>query len=319
MALPFRLRLPAVAAPMFLVSGPDLVIAAAKAGIVGCFPTPNARPIATLEAWMDRISGEIADARRADPGGVVGPWCANLITHSSNARLPEDLALVAKYRPPMLVTALGSPKPAIAVARGYGGLVFADVINLALAKKAIDAGADGLVLVSAGAGGHTGNLSPFAFLAAVREFFDGPVILGGGIGEGAGMAGAITAGADLVYLGTSFIAASESLADPAYKAMVTAATADDIVPSAGITGTTANWLAPSLIANGYDPRAMPTAPSRDYDTGTSGAKRWATIWSAGQGVGAVKAVEPVAAIVDRLERQYRAAFARVGAPMVETA
>ena len=311
MGLPFRTRVPAVAAPMFLVSGPDLVIAAAKAGIVGCFPTPNARPIATLEAWMDRISGELADAAKANPTAIVGPWAANLITHSSNARLPEDLALVAKYEPPMIVTALGSPKPAVAVAKTYGGLVFADVIDVVFARKAIEAGADGLVLVCAGAGGHTGHMSPFAFLSEVRKFHAGPVILGGGIGDGAGMAGAIAAGADLVYLGTRFIAASESLASPEYKEMVARAGPNDILPSAAITGTTANWLKPSLVANGYDPANMPANPGRDYDTGTAGAKRWANIWSAGQGVGTVEGVEPVSAIVDRLEREYLLAMARV--------
>ena len=296
---------------MFLVSGPALVIAAARAGVIGCFPTPNARPIATLEAWMDEISSTLADAARAQPRAVIGPWCANLITHSSNARLSEDLELVAKYQPPMLVTALGSPKPAIAVARGYGGLVFADVINLTLARKAVEAGVDGLVLVSAGAGGHTGHLSPFAFLSAVRSFFDGPIILGGGISDGAGVAGAIAAGADLVYMGTRFIVADESLADPAYKDMVAQASADDIIASAGITGTTANWLKASLIANGYDPTNMPAAPGRDYDTGTAGTKRWATIWSAGQGVGTISAREPTASIVDRLEREYLMAMTRV--------
>ncbi|WP_291913792.1 nitronate monooxygenase, partial [Limnohabitans sp.] len=198
--LPFPLRLPVVAAPMFLVSGPDLVLAACRAGIVGAFPTPNARPIEVLEDWMQQITQGLARARNEQPPETIGPWCANLITHSSNTRLPEDLALIAKYKPPVVVTALGSPKPAIEVVHGYGGMVLADVINLTLARKAVAAGADGLACITAGAGGHTGFLSPFAFVSAVREFFDGVVVVGGGISDGWGVAGALAAGADLVYM-----------------------------------------------------------------------------------------------------------------------
>ena len=180
--LPFSLRLPVVAAPMFLISGPELVLAACKAGIVGAFPTPNARPIEQLEVWMKQITEGLAAARDSQPGHTIGPWCANLVTHSSNTRLAEDLALIAKYKPPLVVTALGSPKPAIEVVHGYGGLVLADVINLSLARKAVAAGADGLACVCSGAGGHTGFLSPFAFVSAVREFYDGLIAVGGGIG-----------------------------------------------------------------------------------------------------------------------------------------
>lgn len=311
---PHALRLPVFAAPMFLISGPALVLAACKAGIIGAFPTPNARPIAALDGWMKEITEGLARARDEQPAATIGPWCANLVTHSSNTRLKEDLELVARYKPPIVVTALGSPKPAIEVVQAYGGLVFADVVNLGLAKKAVAAGADGLACVSAGAGGHTGFLSPFAFVSAVREFFDGLVVLGGGISDGWGVAGAVACGADFVYMGTRFIPVAESLAQPAYKQMVVDGDVDDLVVSAGITGTPASWLKPSLRANGLDPDNMPAAPERRYDSSQSFAgKKWVDVWAAGQGLGAVKAVEPVAAVVDRLAEEYAQATARMRA------
>lgn len=296
------LRLPVFAAPMFLVSGPDLVIAACKAGIVGAFPTPNARTAEQLDDWMTRIRAGVGNR----------PWCANLVTHSTNARLPDDLALVAKHKPPVVVTALGSPRPAVEVVRAYGGKVLADVTTIRLAHKAVQAGADGLACICAGAGGHTGALNPFAFVRAVREFHAGPLVVGGGIADGWGVAGAIAAGADAVYMGTAFLAAAESMAPQGYKDMVAAATVEDLLVSPGITGTPASWLVPSLVANGLDPANMPAAPDRAYDSGQSfKGKRWAQVWSAGQGVGAVRAVEPVAAIVDRLAGEYASARARV--------
>ena len=309
--LAFRLRLPVVAAPMFLVSGPELVLAACRAGIVGAFPTPNARPIEVLEDWMKQITQGLTRMQNEQPPETIGPWCANLITHSSNTRLPEDLALIAKYQPPVVVTALGSPKPAIDVVHGYGGIVLADVINLTLARKAVAAGADGLACITAGAGGHTGFLSPFAFVSSVREFFDGLVVVGGGISDGWGVAGAIAAGADLVYMGTRFIPTLESMADPAYKQMLVDSTADDLVISASITGTPASWLKPSLKANGLDPDQLPSAPPRSYDSNQAmGAKKWRDVWAAGQGVGAIKAVESTAKVVNRLADEYAAARQR---------
>ncbi|WP_417587122.1 NAD(P)H-dependent flavin oxidoreductase [Pararhodobacter oceanensis] len=294
------LRLPVFAAPMFLVSGPDLVIAACKAGIIGAFPTPNCRSIDQLDDWMTRIRAEVG----------ARPWCANLVTHSSNSRLPQDLELIAKHQPPYVVTALGSPKPALNVVQDYGGKVIADVTSVALARKAAAAGVDGLALICAGAGGHTGTLSPFAFVSAVREFFDGLLVVGGGISDGRGLAGAIAAGADFAYLGTSFIAADESMAAEAYKDMLVAAQIEDLLISAGVTGTPASWLKPSLRANGYDPDAMPDAPDRAYDSAKIGkGKRWADVWAAGQGVGAVTTREPVARIVDRLAAEYATACA----------
>jgi nitronate monooxygenase len=297
---------------MFLISGPGMVLAACKAGIIGAFPTPNARPIETLDIWMKQITEGLAQARDDQAATTIGPWCANLITHSSNTRLPEDLALIAKYKPPIVVTALGSPKPAIAVVQGYGGQVFADVIDIKLARKAVAAGADGLACVSAGAGGHTGTLSPFAFVSAVREFFDGPVVIGGGISDGWGIAGAIASGADYVYMGTRFIATTESMAAPAYKQMVVDSTIEDLIVSAGITGTAASWLKPSLRSLGIDPDNMPTAPERHYDSSAPvTARKWVDVWAAGQGVGASKAVEPIAAVVNRLVDEYAQAKSRM--------
>jgi nitronate monooxygenase len=304
-----RLRLPVVAAPMFLISGPELVIEACRCGIIGAFPTTNARTTQELDAWMTRIATEL---RAGDP---VAPWATNVITHSTNQRLPQDLELVARYRPPIVITALGSPKPAIGLVHSYGGIVIADVVNLTLAQKAIDAGADGLACVSAGAGGHTGFISPFAFISAARELTDGLVIVGGGIADGYGVAGAIAAGADLVYMGTRFIATRESRAVEDYKQMVVNATLDDLLVSASITGTPATWLKPSLRLAGYDPEQMPDKPQRNYDSSEQQqvAKRWKDLWSAGQGVGAVRAIEPMSAVVDSLAREYDAAMSRIAA------
>jgi nitronate monooxygenase len=309
---PFKLRLPVFAAPMFLISGPDLVLASCRAGIIGAFPTPNARPIAQLEAWMRQITEGLARARDEQAHDTIGPWCANLVTHSSNTRLAEDLALVARYKPPIVVTALGSPKPAIDVVHGYGGLVFADVTGLALARKAVAAGADGLACICAGAGGHTGSISPFAFVSAVREFFSGYVIVGGAISDGQGIAGALACGADFVYMGTRFIPTAESLAPQAYKQMIVDSSVDDLIVSAGVTGTAASWLKPSLIANGLDPAQMPDAPNRKYDSNQSFAgKKWMDVWAAGQGLGAVQAIEPVAQVVNRLVNEFEVARARL--------
>ncbi|MGH8848776.1 MAG: NAD(P)H-dependent flavin oxidoreductase, partial [Polaromonas sp.] len=282
-----------------------------KAGIIGAFPTPNARPIEMLEDWMRTITEGLAAARAADPDAVIGPWAANLVTHSSNTRLPEDLALIAKYQPPIVITALGSPKPAIEVVRSYGGIVLADVVNLTLAKKAVAAGADGLACVCVGAGGHTGNLSPFAFVSAIREFFDGLIVVGGGIADGFGVAGAIAAGADLVYMGTRFVPTTESMAKPEYKQMLVDCSVDDIVVSSGITGTPASWLKPSLRAAGLDPDNLPATPPRNYDSNRSlKTRKWVDTWTGGQGLSAIKQVQSVADVVQGLEIQYHKAGAR---------
>jgi nitronate monooxygenase len=267
--------------------------------------------VSVLADWMQQITEGLAQARDAQPAATIGPWCANLVTHSSNTRLAEDLALVARFKPPVVVTALGSPKPAIEVVHAYGGLVIADVISVGLAKKAVAAGADGLACVCAGAGGHTGFLSPFAFVSAVREFFNGYVITGGGIGDGWGVAGAVAGGADLVYMGTRFIPTAESLAPADYKQMVVDSSIDDLVVSAGVTGTAASWLKPSLRAQGLDPDNMPDAPGRQYDSNQSFAgKKWTEVWAAGQGLGPIKSVASVASVVDELARDYQLALNR---------
>jgi nitronate monooxygenase len=298
------LRLPVVAAPMFLISGPDLVVAACKAGIIGSFPSPNCRTTDELDAWMGTISGRLA-------GTDAAPWAVNLVTHSSNARLADDLRLVAEYQPAVVITALGSPIPAIETVKGYGGTVIADVVTIKLARKAVAAGADGLACVCAGAGGHTGFLSPFAFISAVRDFFGGLLTVGGGITDGAGVAGAVAAGADLVYMGTRFLATEESMAPAGYKQMVVDHGPDDLIISDGITGTPASWLRPSLVMNGLDPDNLARPAGRVYDSTANVAARWKDLWAAGQGLQTIRSVEPVAAVVDRLAAQYRAAADRV--------
>lgn len=302
-ALLSGLRLPVVAAPMFLVSGPELVIAASTAGIVGSFPAPNCRTLDELDRWMGTISDGVAGA----------PWALNLVTHRTNERLADDLRLVAEHQPPIVITALGSPRPVMETVKAYGGIVIADVVDLALARKAVAAGVDGLACVSAGAGGHTGHLSPFAFVSAVREIFDGIVTVGGGIADGHGVAGAIAAGADLVYMGTRFLATAESMAEGDYKQMIVDHGPDDLVVSAGITGTAASWLRPSLVANGLDPDALVHEGGRSYSSLDAPQKKWKDLWAAGQGLQTIHAVQPVAEVVADLEKEFCAASARLAA------
>ena len=307
--LPSPLRLPVVAAPMFLISGPDLVIAACTSGVVGAFPAPNCRTPGELDTWMGTIGDSLRTASE-QPDSVVAPWALNLVTHSTNTRLAEDLRLVAEHKPPVVITALGSPAPVMETVNGYGGIVIADVTNLKLAHKATALGVDGLACVSSGAGGHTGHLSPFAFISAVREFFDGIITVGGGISDGAGIAGAVAAGADLVYMGTRFLATTESLAPDAYKQMVVDHGPDDLIVTSGITGTDASWLRPSLVANGLDPDALAAPSPRNYDSTGDGNKRWKNIRAAGQGLQTIHAIEPVAEVIDRLDTEYQAAARR---------
>lgn len=291
-----RLRLPAVAAPMFLVSGVDMVLAACKAGIVGSFPANNARTLDELDAWM----GTIAATLPAD----APPWAMNIMVHRSYARWEAELELVLKHRPPIVITALGSPKAVVDAIHGYGGLVWADVNSLTFAAKAAATGVDGLILVAAGAGGHTGPIAGFAFAPAVREVFDGTIVLGGGIGTGRAIRAAQLLGADLAYLGTRLIACEESLAVPGYKQMLAEASAEDIVTSAALTGIPANWLRPSLLAAGYDAEGLKGRAEINLGDPEDAAKRWRDVWSAGHGVGAVRGVEPLAKIVDDLAADY---------------
>jgi nitronate monooxygenase len=297
-AIKSRLTLPAIAAPMFLVSGPDLVLAACRSGIIGAFPANNARTVEELEAWLQRIS--------AEANAINGTWAINLIVHRTYHRTDDELKLVLKYKPPIVITALGSPKAIVSTVQSYGGMVFADVNSLAYARKAAETGVDGLVLIAAGAGGHTGSLSPFAFVPAVREFFNGVIVLGGGIGSGRAVRAAEILGADFAYLGTRLIASHESIAHLDYKRMLIEATADDIILSAALTGVPANWLKASLIAAGYDPAQM--GPKAEIQLGqpeSSRAKRWRDVWAAGHGVDSVRAVESVEEIVSGLRREYQ--------------
>lgn len=291
-----RLRLPAIAAPMFLVSGVDMVLAACKAGIIGSFPANNARSLDELDAWMATIAATLpADAP---------PWAMNIMVHRSYARWEEELELVLKHRPPIVITALGSPSAVVDAIHGYGGLVYADVNSLTFAHKAAATGVDGLILVAAGAGGHTGPISGFAFAPAVREWFEGTIVLGGGIGSGQAVRAAQMLGADLAYLGTRLIACEESLAVPGYKQMLVEASAEDIVTSAALTGMPANWLKASLLAAGYDAEGLKTKAEINLGRPEDAAKRWRDVWSAGHGAGQVKAVEPLAAIIDKLAAEY---------------
>lgn len=301
-----QLRVPVVAAPMFLITGPELVIAASRAGALGAFPAPNCRTVEDLDAWMTTIREGLTQ-----PDGTMLPWAVNLMTHRTNERLAADLEVVAEHQPPLVITALGSPVPVMEVVKGYGGLVIADVVSVALARKAVTVGVDGLACISAGAGGHTGHLSPFAFISAIREFFDGIIAVGGGISDGYGVAGAVTAGADLVYVGTRFLVTEESRAVPEYKQMVVDHGIDDLIVSSAVSGTDASWLRPSLVANGYDLENMRVPIQRDYNSGNSeGHKRWKDVWAAGQGLQTIHAVESTAVVVDRLAIEYRKAMTR---------
>ncbi len=295
------MSLPLVAAPMFLVSGPDLVIAPCRAGVIGTFPTPNARDVETLDAWLDQIVTSLSDAD--------APWGANVVVHRSNARLDEDMALLERYCPPLVVTALGSPRAIVDRVHEFGGLVFADVNSVAFARKAVAAGVDGLVLVAAGVGGHTGQMTGFSFVPAVREFFDGPIILGGGIVNGAGIRASEVLGADLAYMGTRFIPCIESMASEAYREMLVGATVDDLILTRAITGVAANWLRPSIANAGFDLNEMEVNPDIDFTDPQGGARRWAQVWSAGHGVGAIDRVESAAELIGRLKAEYEVAKA----------
>lgn len=293
-----QLRLPVIQAPMFLVSGPAMVIAACRAGIIGSFPTQNVRDDAELERWFAAI-----DAQTGANGGCA-PYAVNVIVHPSYPRREQDLAAVLKWKPPIVITALGSPRDVVDAIHSYGGIVLADVISLRFARKALDAGVDGLVLVAAGAGGHTGPIAGFAFVEEVRRFYAGPLVLGGGIGSGRAIRAAEILGADFAYLGTRFLATEESLVSQEQKRMVVASGSEDIVCSASFTGVKANWLRQSIVNYGLDPDHLPEG---EIDFSRQDLKRWRDIWSAGQGVGAVDRICPLAEVVAQLEREYHTA------------
>ncbi|MBY5795366.1 nitronate monooxygenase [Rhizobium leguminosarum bv. viciae] len=308
-----RLRLPVIGSPLFIISHPALTLAQCKAGIVGAFPALNARPESQLDEWLAEITEELARHDAAHPERPAAPFAVNQIVHMSNKRLEHDLMLCVKYKVPIVISSLGAVPEVNAAVHSYGGIVLHDIINNRHAHSAIRKGADGLIAVAAGAGGHAGTLSPFALVQEIREWFDGPLLLAGAISTGGAILAAEAMGADMAYIGSPFIATEEARAADAYKQAIVAGAASDIVYSNYFTGVHGNYLKPSIVAAGMDPDNLPLADvsKMDFEQAVGGAKAWKDIWGSGQGISAIKAVEPVANLVDRLEAEYRAARARL--------
>ncbi|WP_445784038.1 NAD(P)H-dependent flavin oxidoreductase [Sphingorhabdus sp.] len=319
MALPAifdNLRLPVIGSPLFIVSGPELVIAQCKAGVIGSFPALNARPASQLDEWLHQITEELAAHNRDNPDRPAAPYAVNQIVHKSNNRLQEDIATCAKWQVPLTITSLGAQVELNDAVHSWGGIVLHDVINDRFAHKAIEKGADGLIPVAAGAGGHAGVTSPFALMREIREWFDGPVALSGSIAHGASVLAAQAMGADFGYIGSAFIATKEANAVDGYKENIVEAKAADIVYSDLFTGVSGNYLRQSIERAGMDPNNLPKGDISTMDFGSGGnseAKAWKDIWGSGQGIGAVKAVKTVAEFVDQLEAEYRAAKASLDA------
>jgi nitronate monooxygenase len=305
-----RLSIPVIGSPLFIVSNPDLVIAQCKAGIVGSFPALNARPAALLDEWLARIIEELAAYDKAHPERPSAPFAVNQIVHKSNNRLEQDLALCEKYRVPMIITSLGAREEVNQAVHGWGGITFHDVINQTFAHKAVEKGADGLVLVAAGAGGHAGQISPLAFVTETRRWFDGPIALSGAIATGRGIRAARMLGADFAYIGSAFIATQEANADDVYKQMITTSAADDIVYSNLFTGVYGNYLKPSIVAAGMDPNNLPVSDPTKMNFGTDAngerarPKAWKQIWGSGQGIGSIDTIVPAAEFIARLKTEY---------------
>ncbi len=314
MALPDKLkqtRLPVIGSPLFIISGPELVIAQCKAGIIGSFPALNARPQALLDEWLHQITEELAAHNRDHPDRPAAPFAVNQIVHRSNDRLEADLMTCAKWQVPIVITSLGAREDLNQAVHGWGGITLHDVINDRFARKAIEKGADGLIPVAAGAGGHAGTISPFALMQEIRSWFDGPVALSGSIANGAAILAAQAMGADFAYIGSAFIATHEANAQPAYKQAIVDGSAQDIVYSSLFTGVHGNYLRGSISAAGLDPDNLPEGDVKTMDFGSGGntdKKAWRDIWGSGQGIGAVSAIESVSDRVDRLEVEYRAAW-----------
>ena len=314
-ALQGKLRLPVIGAPLFIISHPELVIAQCKAGIVGAFPALNARPISQLDEWLHEITEALAAHDRAHPESPAAPFAVNQIVHKSNARLDEDMALAVKWKAPIVITSLGAREDVNVAVHSYGGLTMHDIINDRFAHKAVEKGADGLIAVAAGAGGHAGPFSPFALIQEIREWFDGPLALSGAIATGGAVLAAQAMGADFAYIGSAFIATKEARAIDDYKQAIVDGRAEDIVGSNLFTGIFGNYLKPSIVRAGLDPDNLPDGDVKTMNFGSSreaGAKAWRDIWGSGQGIGAVKSVAPVADVVGRLASEYEAAKARVG-------
>jgi nitronate monooxygenase len=310
-ALRAQLALPVIGAPMFILSRPELVVAQCLAGVVGSFPALNARPKEELDGWLTRIEGELERHRREHPGQKVAPHAVNQIIHESNDRLEHDLEVCARHRVPLVITSLRAPTGIADRVHAWGGLVFHDVVSVRHARKALEAGVDGLILVCAGAGGHAGTLSPFALLGEVRRFFDGPVALAGAITTGRAVLAAEALGADFAYVGTRFIATAEAAAPDPYKAMVVSSAAADVVYTPLFTGVHGNYLRGSIAAAGLDPEHLPTADKSALNFGSARAKAWKDVWGAGQGVGTIEEVLPARELVARMQREYRAARAEL--------
>lgn len=309
-----RLKLPIIAAPLFIISNPDLVIAQCKAGIVGSFPALNARPAEELDRWLEKITTELAEYDAANPESPSAPFAVNQIVHGSNDRLQHDMEMCVKWKVPIVITSLGAKEFVNESVHSYGGIVLHDIINDRFARKAIEKGADGLIAVAAGAGGHAGALSPFALVQELREWFDGPLLLSGSIANGEAVLAAQAMGADLAYIGSAFIATEEANAEQPYKQSLVDSSADDIVLSNLFTGVHGNYLKPSIIAAGMDPDNLPESDPSKMNFGSGGnsdAKAWKDIWGCGQGIGAVKAVLSAQELVDKIEAQYNAAKLRL--------
>ena len=305
-----RLRLPVICSPLFIISNPDLTIAQCKTGVVGSFPSLNARPLSQLDEWLARITEELAAWDREHPDQPSAPFAVNQIVHKTNDRLEKDLELCEKYKVPMVITSLGAREELNQAVHGWGGTVMHDIINDRFARKAIEKGADGLIAVASGAGGHAGQLSPFALIQEIRQWFDGPLALSGSIASGSSVLAAQAMGADLAYIGSMFIASEEANADQAYKQMIVDSKATDIVYSNLFTGVHGNYLAPSIAKAGLDPANLPESDPSAMNFGSGGsskAKAWKDIWGCGQGIGVVDAVRPAANIVDQLADEYHAA------------
>ena len=305
-----NLSIPVIGSPLFLVSGPELVIAQCKAGIIGSFPALNARPQHVLGEWIVRIKTELAEYQAQNPDKKVAPFAVNQICHGSNDRLMDDMATCVEHEVPIIITSLRPPAELVEAAHSYGGLVYHDVINARHAKKAAEQGVDGLILVCAGAGGHAGALSPFALLREVKEWFDGTVILSGSIGDGYSVASSLALGADFAYMGTRFIATKEANADQSYKEMLIESAADDIVYSNLFTGVSGNYLKPSIKNAGLDPNNLPEADKSAMNFGSGGntdAKAWKDIWGSGQGIGGIKDDPSVGDLVERIIEEYNQA------------
>ena len=305
-----NLSIPVIGSPLFLVSGPELVIAQCKAGIVGSFPALNARPQHVLAEWIVRIKTELAEYQAANPDAKVAPFAVNQICHGSNDRLMDDMQTCVEHEVPIIITSLRPPAELVEAAHSYGGLVFHDVISVRHAKKAAEQGVDGLILVCAGAGGHAGALSPFALVREVKEWFDGTIILSGSIGDGYSVASSLALGADLAYMGTRFIATEEANADQGYKDMLIDSVADDIVYSSLFTGVHGNYLKGSIENAGLDPKDLPEADKSSMNFGSGGntdAKAWKDIWGSGQGIGSIKDSPPVQTLVNQLTSEFKEA------------